>query len=89
MLFKAVAIVWLAAWVANLVLYDVYVSTIWRDPGRLVRCIFYPLNVARFKTYSRFFVRCISKYRQHDLLPISDYTGFPAVVFLLSIISVG
>jgi hypothetical protein len=33
-----------------------------------------------------FFVPCVSKYQQHDLMPISDYTGFPAVVLLLSII---
>jgi len=35
-LFIAVAVVWLASYVANLLLYDVYVSTVWPGPGRFV-----------------------------------------------------
>jgi hypothetical protein len=70
-------------------LYDVYVSTVWRGPGRFVRCIFYSLHVARFKSYTCFFVPCICKHQQHNLMPISDYTGFPAVVLRTSVVPVG
>jgi len=39
--------------------------------------------------YTGVFVSCVSKYQQHDLMPISDYNGFPAAVLLLCIIPVG